>query len=71
MTALESTPVPECAQSVKRRRELDTAMARITALEAQVKELLAQLQRNSPNRSTPPSANFAIGDAYLGSGRSV
>jgi transposase len=39
------------------RRELDVALARIVVLEAQVKELLAQLQRNSSNSSTPPSAN--------------
>ena len=32
-------------------------MARITVLEAQVKELLVQLQRNPSNSSTPPSAN--------------
>jgi transposase len=57
MTPLESTPVPECAECVKLRRELDVALARITALEAQLKELLVQLQRNSSNSSTPPSAN--------------
>ncbi len=46
------------------RRELDVALARVALLEAQVggletqvKELLLQLQRNSSNSSTPPSAN--------------
>lgn len=39
------------------RRELDAALARILVLEALVKELQAQIQRNSSNSSTPPSAN--------------
>lgn len=47
----------ECPGCVRLRRELDTALARIVVLEAQVKELLLQLQRNSSNSSTPPSAN--------------
>ena len=57
MTPLESTPLPECLGCVKLRRELDAALARIAVLEALVKELLIQLQRNSSNSSTPPSAN--------------
>ncbi len=57
MTLLESTPVPECPGCIKLRRELDVALARIAVLEAQVQELLVQLQRNSSNSSTPPSAN--------------
>lgn len=36
---------------------LEPALARVAVLEAQVKELLAQLHRNSSNSSTPPSAN--------------
>ena len=46
-----------CTQCARLRRELDASMARITVLEAQHKELLAQIQRNSSNSSTPPSAN--------------
>lgn len=51
------SPGTECPQCVRLRRELDVALARIAVLEAQVRELLAQLQRNSTNSSTPPSAN--------------
>jgi transposase len=47
----------ECPGCLRLRRELDAALARIAVLEAQVKELLLQLQRNSSNSSTPPSAN--------------
>ncbi len=47
----------ECLGCLRLRRELDAALARIAVLEAQVRELLAQLQRNSSNSSTPPSAN--------------
>lgn len=50
-------PGTECPECVRLRRELDAALARIAVLEAQVRELLAQLQRNSTNSSTPPSAN--------------
>jgi transposase len=56
-----------CLECARLRRELDDALARIAVLEpalariavleAQVKELLAQLHRNSSNSSTPPSAN--------------
>jgi len=46
-----------CQECLRLRRELDAALARIATLEAQVKELLLQLQRNSSNSSTPPSAN--------------
>jgi len=57
MIRLESTPASDYPGCVKLRRELDAALARIVVLEAQVKELLVQLQRNSSNSSTPPSAN--------------
>ena len=50
-------PGPVCPDCVRLRRELDIALARIAALEAQVKELLEQLRRNSSNSSIPPSAN--------------
>ena len=50
-------PGTECPECIRRRRELDAALARIAVLEAQVRELLAQLRRNSSNSSTPPSAN--------------
>jgi transposase len=57
MIALESTPGPGCPECVKLRRELDVALAQIAVLQAQVKELALQIQRNSSNSSTPPSAN--------------
>ena len=50
-------PGTECPECTRLRRELDAALARIAALEAQVRELLAQLGRNSSNSSTPPSAD--------------
>ena len=53
----ETTPSPDCPGCLKLRRELDVALARIAVVEAQVKELLIQLQRDSSNSSTPPSAN--------------
>ena len=51
------SPGTECAECARLRRELDAALARIAVLEAQVRDLLAQLGRNSSNSSTPPSAN--------------
>jgi transposase len=57
MISLESTPIIACPECVKLRRELDVALAQIAVLEAQVKELALQIQRNSSNSSTPPSAN--------------
>jgi transposase len=57
MTSAESLPSTECPECARLRRDLDAALARIALLEAQVRELLAQLQRNSSNSSTPPSAN--------------
>jgi transposase len=57
MIALESTPITGCPECVKLRRELDAALAQIAVLQAQVKELALQIQRNSSNSSTPPSAN--------------
>jgi transposase len=50
-------PGTECPECTRLRRELDAALARIAVLEAQVRELLAQLRRNSSNSSTPPSAD--------------
>src|SRR3954454_17467385 len=50
-------PGTECPECARLRRELDAASARIAVLEAQVRELLAQLRRNSSNSSTPPSAD--------------
>jgi transposase len=50
-------PGTECPECTRLRRELDAALARIAALEAQVRELLAQVGRNSSNSSTPPSAD--------------
>ena len=57
MSSLGSTPGTECPECGRLRRELDAALARIAALEAQVRELLAQLGRNSSNSSLPPSAD--------------
>ena len=57
MTPQGSTPSTDCPQCSRLRRELDATLARVAVLEAQHKELLAQLQRNSSNSSTPPSAN--------------
>ncbi|MHB1557773.1 MAG: DUF6444 domain-containing protein [Isosphaeraceae bacterium] len=50
-------PGTECPECARWRRELDAALARIAALEDQVRELLAQLGRNSSNSSMPPSAD--------------
>ena len=57
MTSDGSLLGTECPECVRLRRDLDAALACIALLEAQVRELLAQLQRNSSNSSTPPSAN--------------
>jgi transposase len=57
MTPDGSTTSTNCSECARLRRELDAALARIARLEAQHKELLAQIQRNSSNSSTPPSAN--------------
>ncbi len=57
MTPLDSPFATNCPGCVELRREHDLALTRIVVLEAQVKELLAQLQRNSSNSSTPPSAD--------------
>jgi transposase len=38
-------PGTECSECTRLRRELDAALARIAALEAQVRELLAQVRR--------------------------
>ena len=64
MTPLDSTSPTGCPECLQRRRELDVALERVArlegqvvGLEAQVKELLLQIQRNSSNSSTPPSAN--------------
>ena len=56
MSPDESPESKECPGCVRLRRELDAALARIAVLEAQVKELLLLLHRNSSNSSTPPSA---------------
>ena len=45
---------PECARL---RALLEAALQRIAVLEAQVRDLQAQLQRNASNSSIPPSAN--------------
>jgi transposase len=57
MSPLGTTPGTECPECARLRRELDAALARIAALEAQVRELLARLGRNSSNSSAPPSAD--------------
>ena len=50
-------PTPDALRCVELQLQLDAALARITQLEAQVRELLLRLQQNSSNSSTPPSAN--------------
>lgn len=50
-------PGTECPECARLRRELDAALVRIAVLEAQVRELLAQLGRNSSNSSSPPSVD--------------
>ena len=57
MTGEGTTTSTDSQECIWLRRELNAALARIVVLEAQVQELLAQLQRNSSNSSTPPSAN--------------
>jgi transposase len=57
MSADGLSPGIECLECIRLRRELDGALARIAVLEAQVRELLSQIQLNSSNSSTPPSAN--------------
>jgi transposase len=57
MIPLESAPLTSCPECIQLRRELDVALAQIAILQAQVKELALQIQRNSSNSSTPPSAN--------------
>lgn len=57
MSSSDSSPTSECPECGRLRRELDAALARIAALEAQTRDLLAQQQRNSSNSSVPPSAN--------------
>ena len=57
MSPQGSPPGTDCPECHRLRRELDAALARIAVLEAQVKDLLERLQRNSSNSSTPPSAN--------------
>ena len=50
-------PITDCPECARLRRELDAALARIATLEAQVRDLLDRLGRNSSNSSTPPSAD--------------
>jgi transposase len=57
MVLPEATPFTDCPGCLKLRHDHDVALARIAVLEAQIKELAHQIQRNSSNSSTPPSAN--------------
>jgi transposase len=57
MSTHEPVSGTDCPNCARLQRELDAALARIAVLEAQVKELIEQLKRNSSNSSTPPSAN--------------
>src|SRR5271165_675414 len=50
-------PVSACLECGRLRAALEEAQLQIAQLQADVRELRAQLQRNSSNSSTPPSAN--------------
>jgi transposase len=64
MSDLSSSPVTSCPECGKLRVALDEALhllnearLQIARLQAEVRELRAQLNRNSSNSSTPPSAD--------------
>jgi transposase len=50
-------PSPGCPECARLRALLDIQDHRIAALEAQIRDLQAQLNRNASNSSIPPSAN--------------
>src|SRR5271165_4469187 len=50
-------PVSACLECGRLRAALEEAQLQIAQLQADVRELRAQLGRNSSNSSTPPSAN--------------
>jgi transposase len=57
MSDLPSTPLSPCPECDKLRTALDEARQQIAQLHAEVRELRAQLNRNSSNSSSPPSAD--------------
>jgi transposase len=57
MSDSASSPVVVCPECVKLRALLEAALQRIAELEAEVRDLRGQLQRNSSNSSIPPSAD--------------
>src|SRR5512147_321622 len=57
MSASASSPVVVCPECVQLRALLEAALQRIAELEAQVRDLRGQLQRNSSYSSIPPSAD--------------
>jgi transposase len=52
-----TSPVSACPDCGRLRASLEEAQLQIAQLQADVRELRAQLSRNSSNSSTPPSAN--------------
>jgi transposase len=57
MSDLASTPLSPCPECGPLRTALDEALQQIAQLQAEVRDLRAQLNRNSSNSSTPPSAD--------------
>ena len=57
MSDSASSPVFPCSECGRLRVALEEAQLQIAQLQAELRELRAQLGRNSSNSSTPPSAN--------------
>jgi transposase len=57
MSESPATPVTSCPECSELRAALDEARKQIAGLQAELRELRAQLNRNSSNSSSPPSAD--------------
>src|SRR5829696_3201410 len=57
MNDLPASPVTSCPECGPLRIALDEARLQIAQLQAELRELRVQLNRNSSNSSTPPSAD--------------
>ena len=57
MSDLPSTPLASCPECGTLRTALEQARQQIAQLQAEVRELRAQLNRNSSNSSSPPSVD--------------
>jgi len=57
MSESPATPAPPCPECGRLRADLDEARKLIAALQAELHELRAQLNRNSSNSSSPPSVD--------------